>query len=295
MARVDAVLGQHRRERGDVAERRAFAELDPHPGAELGERVLARGRLMARVDPGRDVGLEPVVALPGEAPVARHRQAALQGRGDLRVHVLVTGDHAGHVHHLPQARHALPAECLSDLRGPERGAGVLEARQRGHTRRHGQEDLQRQAATLLEEPAHPFEAEDVRHLVVVDEDRGRPAGQDGLGEARDGDHHRLDVQVGVDQARNEVRALGVDRLGLRADRVRAIAEHRHAALGHRDLDPVEHLAGVDVDEPAVADDEVGRPAAHADRAQLARDLRERAAGHEGDAIRAAQHQPRELT
>ena len=163
--------------------------------------------------------------------------------------------------------------------GPELGAGVLEPRQRGHARRHGQEDLQRQVTPLVEHPAHALEAEDVRHLVVVDERGRRPVREHRLGEARDGDHHRLDVQVGVDQARDEVRALGVDRLGLRADRVRDVAEHRHAAVRDRHVRAVEHLARVHVHEPAAADDEVGGPPAHADRGQLARELGQRAARH----------------
>ena len=40
MPRVDAVVGEHRREGGNVAEGRALAELHPHPGAQLRERVL---------------------------------------------------------------------------------------------------------------------------------------------------------------------------------------------------------------------------------------------------------------
>ena len=279
MPRVDAVLGEDGRERLDVAERRSFAELDPHPGTELRERVLARGGLVARVDSGGDVGLEPVVADAGEAPVAGDGLAALERGRDLRVDALVSVDDAGHVHHLAEPGDPVPLERLADLVRPELCPRVLEPRQRRHAGRHRQEHLQRQLPPLLEHPAHSLEAEDVRHLVVVDERGGRPVRKHGLGEARDGDHHRLDVQVRVDQARDEVRAFRVDRLGLRADRVPDVAEHRHAAVGDRDVGAVEDLARVHVHEPAAADDEVGGPPAHADGGQLARELEKRTARH----------------
>ena len=131
VARVDAVLGEHRGERGDVAERRALAELHPHPGAQLRERVLARGGLVAGVDTGGDVRLQAVVADAGEAPVAGDRLAGLERGRDLGVDRLVPFDHAGHVHHLAEARDALPAERLADLVGPERRARVLEPGKRG--------------------------------------------------------------------------------------------------------------------------------------------------------------------
>ena len=81
---------------------------------------------MARVDPGGDVRLQTVVAYAGEAPVAGDRLAGLERGGDLGVDRLVPLDHAGHVHHLAEARDALPAERLADLSGPERRARVLE-------------------------------------------------------------------------------------------------------------------------------------------------------------------------
>ena len=279
MARVDAVLGQHGRERRHVLEGRALAELHPHPGAQLGKRVLAVRRLVARVDAGGDVCLQAVIVPAGEAPVAGDRLARLERRGDLGVDLLVPLDHAGHVHHLAESDRTLPAERLADLRRAERGAGVLETGQRGHARRHGEEDLQRQVASLVEEPAHAFEPEDVRHLVVVDERSCCPARQHSLGEAGDGDHHRLDMQVSVDQARDEVGALGVDRLGGRADRVRDVAEQRDTAMRDRDVDTLLHLARVHVDEPSVADHELGRLAPHRDRSQHQGELGERSSRH----------------
>ena len=77
VARIDTVLGENWSEGGDVAERRPLPELHPHAGPELGERVLARRGLVARVDSGGDVGLEPVIADAGEAPVAGDGLAAL--------------------------------------------------------------------------------------------------------------------------------------------------------------------------------------------------------------------------
>ena len=74
----------------------------------------------------------------------------------------------------------------------------------------------------------PVEAEDVGDLVVVDEHGGGAVRQDGLGEAPDRDHRRLDVHVRVDEPGHQVGAVGVEHPRLRPARVAGVAEHRDA-------------------------------------------------------------------
>ena len=158
-------------------------------------------------------------------------------------------------------------------------ARVLEAGQRGDARRHGEQDLEREPAALLEHPADAVQAEHVGDLVVVDEDGRRAVREDRLGEPRDRDHRGLDVQVGVDQAGHEVRAVGVEDLGVRPARVAGVAEHRDPPVLHRHVDAVVDLARVDVDEPAAGDQQVGGRAAHADVGEGLRGGGERCDGH----------------
>ena len=183
---------------------------------------------------------------------------------------------ARHVHHLAERGDAVPRSASRMSSGPRSRAGVLEAGQRGHAGRDGEEDLQRQAAALLEHPADAVEAEDVGDLVVVDEDGRRAVRQDRLGEPRDRDHRRLDVEMRVDEARDEVGAAGVEELRVRAARVARVAEHGDAAVLDRDVGAVEDLAGVDVDEAPARDQEVGGRAAHADVRERAGRARQRA-------------------
>jgi hypothetical protein len=172
--------------------------------------------------------------------------------------------HAGHVHHLAETSDPLPLERGCDLRGPEHRARVLEPRQGRHARGNREEHLQRQPPPLFEHPPDPLEAEHVRHLVVVDEDRRRPVREHRFREAADRDHHRLDVEMRVDQPGHEIRALGVEHAGLGPAGVPRVAEHRDAAVPHRDVDVVQHLARVDVDEAAARDQQVCRLTPHAD-------------------------------
>ena len=95
-----------------------------------------------------------------------------------------------------------------------------------------------------------------------------------LGEAPDRDHHRLDVEMRVDQAGDEVGAVGVDDLRLGPARVGGVAEHRDAPVADRDVHAVQHLARVDVDQTSAGDQQVCRLAAHADGGQRAADLSE---------------------
>src|SRR6266540_3485146 len=112
--------------------------------------------------------MKAVVVPAGEAPVAGDGLAELQRDGDRGMNGLVALDHPRHVHHLPEPGGTLPAERLANIFRAERRAGILEAGQRRYARRHREKDLQRQPSPLLEHPAHPLEAEDVRHLVVAD-------------------------------------------------------------------------------------------------------------------------------
>ena len=82
VAAVDAVLGQHLHALGDVVPGAALAELDPHAGAELGERVLAVDGLVVGVDAGAHVGVEAMVVPAVEAPVPGDRQAGVEDGAD---------------------------------------------------------------------------------------------------------------------------------------------------------------------------------------------------------------------
>lgn len=67
---------------------------------------------------------------------------------------------------------------------------------------------------------HVFDAshtEDVRDFVWVNEHGCGAVGDDGLGEAGDGEHARFDVHVTVAKAREDVTAIGVDDFGVVAD------------------------------------------------------------------------------
>ena len=96
------------------------------------------------------------------------------------------------------------------------------------------------------------DAEHVRDLVRVGDDRRRPEREDQPGELVDHQLHRLDVHVRIDEPGNDVAASGVDRLAPLVG-----AEPRDHAVDDRDID-VEPLAREHAQHAASAHDEVGR-------------------------------------
>ena len=72
---------------------------------------------------------------------------------------------------------------------------------RGHARRRHHEDVERQALARVEQPVHAVDAEHVGDLVRVADDRRRPARHHRARELGGRELGRLDVDVGVDEAR----------------------------------------------------------------------------------------------
>ena len=101
-------------------------------------------------------------------------------------------------------------------------------------------------------------AEDVSDLVRVGDDGRRPERQDETCELVHEQLHALEVHVRVDEARDDVRAVGVERL-----RPLVLAEAGDHPVADCDVD-VQPLAGEHRQDPAPADDQVGRlvPARH---------------------------------
>ena len=95
-------------------------------------------------------------------------------------------------------------------------------------------------------------AEHVPDLVRVGDDGRRAERQHEACELVDEQLHALEVHVRVDEARNDVRAVGVERL-----RALVLAEAGDHPVAHRDVD-LEPLAREDGEHASAANDEVGR-------------------------------------
>src|SRR5690606_31719253 len=88
---------------------------------------------------------------------------------------------------------------------------------------------------------------------------------DGAGELRDRHHATLDVHVRITEAGDEVAAGGVDHLRALAAAIGEIrTDGGKAAAGNGDVGTGNDFTGVDGHRAAVADEGVGRGAAHGD-------------------------------
>ena len=240
-------LGDERHERLQVARGGGLPDQEPHAGAQPLPSLVGRERLVVGPDPGRGVRLQRV------AEHARRVAVDAVGALDRQLRELArrARDHAREVHHLGEADHARAPEQALEVTGRERASRRLEAR-RGHARRGGEVDVERQVLADVDEPVHAVGAEHVRDLVRVRDDGGRPERQHEAGELGGEQLRRLEVHVRVDEAGNDEGPLRVERLG-----ALVVAEPRDDAVADRDVD-VEPLAREDAEDPAAADDEIGR-------------------------------------
>ena len=240
-------LGDERDERPQVPRRRGFPDQEPHAGAQPLPPLVGRECLVVGPDPGRGVRLQRVPEHTGR--VAVDAIGALDRQ--LRELARRARDHAREVHHLGEADHARSPEQALEVAGRERAPRRLEAR-RGHARRRGEVDVERQVLADVDQPVHAVGAEHVRDLVRVGDDGGRPERQHEARELGREQLRRLEVHVRVDEAGNDEGPLRVERLG-----APVLAEPRDHAVADRDVD-VEPLAREDAEDAAPADDEVGR-------------------------------------
>ncbi len=159
-------------------------------------------------------------------------------------------DDAGEVHHLGEPEHAPAPHQRLEVAGPERPPRRLERRGR-HARRRHEEDVELQARRRVEQPVHAVDAEHVRDLVRIGDDRRRSEREHEARELVDEQLDRLEVHVRVDEARDDEATRRVDRLGALVR-----PEPGDDAVDDGDV-ALEPLAREHREHPAAADDEVG--------------------------------------
>ena len=189
-----AVLGEQRQERLEVPRGGGLADQEPHPGAQPLASLLRRVRLVVRADPGGRVGVQRPAEHAGRVAVDVVRQRELRELGRR------AADHAGEVHHLGEPDHAAAAEQRIEVARRQLAARRLELRRR-HARRRHEVDVERDVVADVDQPVHAVGAEDVRDLVRVGDHRGRAERQHEPRELVDEQLRRLEVHVGVDEAR----------------------------------------------------------------------------------------------
>ena len=239
------VLGEQRQQRMEVPRRRRLADQQPHPALQPLAALLGRVRLVIGADAGGDVRVEVAAEDSGRVAVDVLRELQL---GQL---ARVAGDDAGEVHHLGQPDHAAPAQQRLEVARGQRATRRLEARCR-HAGRGHEPDVERDPVADVEQPVHAVGAEHVRDLVRVGDDGSRAERQHEPRELVDEQLRRLEVHVRIDEARHDVAAGRVQRL-----LALVLAESRDVAVDDRDVG-LEPLAREGREDPAAADDEVGR-------------------------------------
>ena len=241
-----AVLLDERQQVAQVPGHRGLPDQEPHARPDPLAALLHRQRLVIGVDAGRRICLEALAGQTGcvAVDVARTFEPELLELGRQAV------DDAGEVHHLGQPEHPASAHQRLEIAACERPPRRLERRCRDAGGRHEQ-DFELETRCGVEQPVDAVDAEHVPHLVRVDDHRRRTERQHESRELVDEKLDRLEVHVGVDEPRDDIASLRVDRVVTLVG-----AETGDDAVDDRDVD-VEPLPREAGEHEPPADDDVG--------------------------------------
>ena len=119
-------------------------------------------------------------------------------------------DDTREIHHLREPEHPTPTHERFEVARRQAAPRRLE-RGRGHTRRRHEVHVELEARACVEQPVHAVDAEDVRDLVRVGDDGGRPEREHESCELVDHELHGLEVHVRVDEPGDDVPPRRVER------------------------------------------------------------------------------------
>ena len=233
------ILRRQQRQQGlQIVGGGALPNHDELPPFQLGDGVGGIIALVVRVDAGGDIGVE-VVAQQAGGMAVNLLVVGLGGHDLLNDHG-VRADHAGIVHHLRQPLH--PWVVVEGINGAviQHRAALVHGRG-GNAGRQHKPHVHRQPLGSLQHVLHAVGTHDIGNLVGVRHNGGGAVGQNCLHKLFGGNHGALQVDMGVNKAREDQLAAHVE---LRLTAVRAHTYNQ--PLRHGNV-PMAELIGEYVD------------------------------------------------
>jgi len=177
---------------------RTLAKKNPHPAAQLLHRLVGGQALVVRTDPAGDVGIEPPASESRSMAVHRPPGECVELGVDLRI-----AEHRSrNVHHLGQPQHPRLAGQGCEIRRRQTGAGGRKIGGRYTGWCHDQH-VEREVGGGGEHPAHAVKTRNVGNLVRVAHHRRGPTRDDRARELGRDHHAALQVNMGVNQTRQQ--------------------------------------------------------------------------------------------
>ncbi len=191
-----------RNQRVEVFRGRPFANQDLHPGGELFPRFLDRKALVIGFDTRTRICVHAIAAQTRRVSV--HRLASIFRGLNFRHEPRVAVNHARIVHHLTEIRHVVSRKQPVHRLGVEFGPCRFEGRRR-NARRSAKCERKRHRLPVRDHVLHPGPPEYVGDLVGIADRCHRSVHHRRPGKLRRRQHRTLDMNVRVDESRQQKR------------------------------------------------------------------------------------------
>ena len=197
------MLAQEREQGLEALGGAALADDDHQAGRDVVAPLVERHAFMVGRDAGG--GILPELVQGEARGVAVDRLAGSTGCVDFAQDLRVFGQHAGEIHHFAQVADIIALDQLLDVVRRDRGAAGLDlAADGGDAARCAEKEVEPCLTAVADHEIDAVDAQDIRDLVRVGDDADGAVGDGDAGVFAREEHRTLNVDVAVDEARQQV-------------------------------------------------------------------------------------------
>ena len=184
-------------------------------------------------------------------------------------HFFIPSDYAGIIHHFPKAYYARPAHRFSNILRRNFKSGGFQPRRRRRARGHLRENIYRLQERLIMHHPNPRQTQHIGNFMRVGKHRGRTIRDNRRGKFSRDQHAAFDMHMPVAQARNKIATTRIDHLRFWANTMARIRSNiGKPTSGNGNVPILKNLARLNIDQPAVLNDQIRGRSSGSDSNQI---------------------------